>query len=124
MKVFSKDKIQPITLPGRQIWKAVGKDAFSESGKITYGFARFSAETGPTTPHHHAEEICYVLDAQKAWVRFGLNEEELGKKIPLESGFSMHIPALEWHQFSFEEDGFLEIIFIYGQVDNIRPEEK
>ena len=124
MKIFSREEIETIILPGRRIWKAVGKDAFSESGKITYGFARFDADMGIAAPHHHAEEICYVLDAQKAWVRFGPNEEELGRKIPLEAGFSMHIPALEWHQFGFEESGFLEVIFIYGQVDNIRPEEK
>jgi hypothetical protein len=31
---------------------------------------------------------------------------------------------MEWHAFEFDDDGFVELIFIYGQVENIRPEDK
>ena len=110
-------------LPGRLIWKVIGRESYSESNKITYGFARFSKEIGLTEPHHHAEEICYVLSSEKSFVHFGLTKDSLGDLYPLEAGMSLHIPELEWHQFVCKEGGYLEIIFIYGQVDNIRPEE-
>jgi len=123
MKIFLRDDIPAIDLPGRRIWKAIGKESSFESRKITYGFAHFSAAIGPAEPHHHAEEICYVLDADNAWVHYGPSQDQLGDLQPLQPGTTMHIPEMEWHQFVCEEGGFLDIIFIYGQVDNIRPEE-
>jgi hypothetical protein len=123
MKIIRKSDCQISELPGRNIWKVIGKESFSESKKISFGFARFSHVLGLPEPHHHAEEICYVLKSEKAFVRFGSAIDSLGDLHPLNGGMTMHIPELEWHQFVCEDGGYLEIIFIYGQVDNIRPEE-
>jgi len=123
MKIIRRSDCQLSELPGRNIWKVVGKESYSESKKISFGFACFSYTIGLPEPHHHAEEICYVLRSEKAFVRFGQASDSLGDLHPLEDGMSLHIPELEWHQFVCEDGGFLEIIFIYGQVENIRPEE-
>lgn len=123
MKLLNRKEISPIILPGRKIWKAIGKDALSKSGKMTYGFAHFCADYGPVEPHRHAEEICYVLNAEKAWVRYGPEKDKLGPRHALEAGMTIHTPPMEWHVFGYEEGGYLDILFFYGQVDNIRPEE-
>jgi hypothetical protein len=44
-------------------------------------------------------------------------------KVILEAGMVLHFDPLEWHVFEFEADGYVDIIFFYGQVTNIRPEE-
>lgn len=123
MKFLKREALKKECLPGRVIQKAVGKDGASTSGKITMGFARYSEESGPMEPHHHAEEVIYVLSAQKGYVRYGPSPKDLGERIVLEEGMTLHFPHLEWHVFEYEPDGHLEIIFIYGQVDHIRPEE-
>ncbi len=123
MKIIKKSDCQKNELSGRLIWRVVGKDSYSESKKISFGFAQFSDKIGVPEPHHHAEEICYVLRCEKSFVRFGPNIGSLGELHPLEAGMSLHIPEMEWHQFVCVEGGYLEIIFIYGQVENIRPEE-
>jgi len=123
MKIFTRDELPIETLPGRQIQKGVGKDALSNSGKITMGFARYSEESGDMEPHHHAEEVCYVLDAKDGWICFGHTKDNLGDRIKLEKGMTIHNPPLEWHVFGFDQGGYVDIIFIYGQVDQIRPEE-
>jgi len=123
MKLFSKNDIEPVALPGRRVWKGVGRDALVPSERITYGYARYAADFGPMEPHNHAEEVCFVIDAQDAWVRFGSEKDRMGGKTALEPGMTMHFPPLEWHVFGYEEGGYLEILFIYGQVDRIRPEE-
>ena len=123
MELIKRDQLEAVVLPGRAIQKAVGKDAFSESGRITMGFARYSEEVGVMDPHHHAEEVCYIVDAKDGWVRSGPEKDRLGERISLEPGMVMHNPALEWHVFGFDEGGYVDIVFIYGQVDNIRPEE-
>ena len=87
------------------------------------GFATYSEESGPMAPHHHAEEIIYVTGAKDAWVRYGESEDELTTRVDLEEGMTLHFPSLEWHVFEFAEGGFLDVIFFYGQVDQIRPEE-
>ena len=74
-------------------------------------------------PHNHAEEALYIIAAEKGWIRFGAGKEALGGKVYLEAGMTLHIPELEWHVFGYDEGGFIEAIFFYGQVDNIRPEE-
>ena len=123
MIIFKRDDLSIETLPGREIQKGVGKDGFSPSGKITMGFARYSEDSGIMEPHHHAEEVCYVLSAQNGWIRYGPSPENLSERIVLEAGMTIHNPELEWHVFGFEKGGHVEIIFIYGQVDKIRPEE-
>lgn len=123
MTYFKRDDLERITLPGRVIQTAVGKDGFSRSQKMTVGFAHYSAESGPMEPHHHAEEVIYVIDAKDGWVRSGPDKDELGSPVPLEAGMLLHIPPLEWHVFEYDKGGYLDLVFIYGQVDQIRPED-
>ena len=123
MEYFRRADLESVMLPGRVIQKAIGKDSYSESGKMTVGFARYSAESGIMEPHHHAEESLYVVDAKDGWVRYGLEKDKLGDPVPLEAGMVLHCPGLEWHVFEFDEGGYVDLIFIYGQVDQIRPED-
>lgn len=123
MNIIQRDNVEAIVLPGRQIQKVVGKDALSTSKRMTMGFATYSAEFGPMEPHQHAEEIVYVLSTEKGWLRKGLKKDQLGEAIPLQAGMTLHIPPLEWHVFEFSPGGHIDIIFFYGQVDHIRPEE-
>ena len=69
MDLIKREDLNKEFLPGRVIQKAVGKDAPNVSGKMTMGFARYSDESGPMDPHHHAEEIVYVLSAKDGWAR-------------------------------------------------------
>lgn len=124
MKSIKRDDLATEAMPGRIIQKAVGKDGFSISEKMTIGFARYSEQSGPMEPHNHAEEVCYIVDAKDGWVRFGAAQDQLDQKVDLEPGMILHNPPLEWHVFEYGDGGFVDIIFIYGQVDNIRPEEK
>lgn len=123
MKVFVQEDLKKENLPGRCIRKAVGKDGYSPSGKMTMGFARYSAESGPMEPHQHAEEILYITDARDGWIRSGKGKDSLGEKLYLQGGMVLHVPELEWHVFGYDGDGFVDAVFFYGQVDNIRPEE-
>ena len=123
MEILRRTELSEHALPGRVIQKAVGKDSASESAKMTMGFATYSQESGPMEPHHHAEEIVYILSAKDGWVRYGDSKEALPEKVALEPGTTLHIPSLLWHVFEFGEGGHVDIIFFYGQVDNIRPEE-
>ncbi len=123
MHITLRKNLDKLRLPGRIIQKAVGKDGASVSGKMTMGFGHYSTQSGPMEPHHHAEEIVYILNAQNGWVRMGPEKDKLGETVMLEAGMILHIPELEWHVFEYGEGGFVDIIFFYGQVDNIRPEE-
>ena len=123
MKCFRRADLERVPLPGRVIQKAIGKESYSESGKMTVGFARYSAESGIMEPHHHAEEALFVVDAKDGWVRYGPEKDKLEDSVPLEAGMVLHCPALEWHVFEFDEGGYVDLLFIYGQVDQIRPEE-
>lgn len=123
MKFLSRSELAKETLPGRVIQKAVGKDGASISQKMTMGFAHYSAESGPMEPHHHAEETIYTIDAKDGWLRYGPEKDKLDKKVSLEPGMVLHAPELEWHVFEYAEGGYVDIIFIYGQVENILPEE-
>jgi mannose-6-phosphate isomerase-like protein (cupin superfamily) len=123
MEIIERGQLERILLPGRAIQTAVGKDAFSKSSRMTMGYARYSAETGPMEPHHHAEEIVYIISADRGWIRSGPEKDQLGDPIPLRADMTVHIPPLEWHVFEYDEGGHLDILFFYGQVDNIRPED-
>ncbi len=123
MKLIRRNQIEKIFLPGRMIQKAVGKDGLSSSGKMTMGFAHYSEQSGPMEPHHHAEEIVYILDTKDGWVRKGTAKENLGHKIKIVAGMTLHFPHLEWHVFEYKKGGFVDIIFFYGQIEKIRPEE-
>lgn len=123
MKILHRDSLPLHRLPGRIIQKAVGKDAASASARMTMGFARYSEESGPMEPHHHAEEIVYILSARDGWLRYGPDKSDLPNRIPLAVGMTLHIPALEWHVFDHAPGGHVDIVFFYGQVDAIRPED-
>ena len=123
MNIIDRGTLPKEVLPGRIIQKAVGKDAYSRSGKMTMGFGRYCAEVGEMEPHRHAEEIVYVVSADKGFVRYGASQNELNCAEPLETGMTLHIPELAWHVFEYGEGGHVDIIFFYGQTENIRPEE-
>jgi len=112
-----------VRLPGRDIQRIIGKDAYLASGKMTVGTARYSDDAGPMAPHQHAEECIVVLDAQGARVRYGPAPDDLPTVIDLEAGLVLHIPELEWHVFEWDTGGHADCMVIYGQVDNIRPED-
>jgi mannose-6-phosphate isomerase-like protein (cupin superfamily) len=123
MKIIKRNDLGKEFLPGRAIQKAVGRDSYSSSNKMTMGFANYSKENGLMEPHHHAEEIVFIVGSKDGWVRYGGDSVNLGEPIMLSTGMILHIPALEWHMFEFSEGGYVDIIFFYGQVDKIRPEE-
>jgi hypothetical protein len=123
MKLFRRDEIVKTKLPGRTLQVAVGKEAVSKSEKVMVGFAHYSAESGPMEPHQHVEEAIYVLNAQKGWFRYGPTKEKLGDPVHLEGGMILHFPPWEWHVFEYGENGYIDIIFIYGQVENIYPQK-
>ena len=123
MTILQRSELEKIPLPGRIIQKAVGKDGASISGKMTMGFANYSEASGPMEPHHHAEEIVYILESEKGWMRRGESKDALGDRIRLIPGMICHIPELEWHVFEYDEGGHVDIAYFYGQVDNIRPED-
>lgn len=123
MFIIRKDELTREVLPGRIITKAIGRDNPSESGRMTVGYADYCAEAGQMIPHNHAEEAVFIIRSEKGYVRCGNDQNNLGERIPLEAGMLLHIPALEWHVFEHDQGGRIEIIFIYGQVDHIRPEE-
>ncbi len=123
MELLRREDLPKTRLPGRIIQKTIGRDASVASRKITMGFAQYSAEAGPMTPHQHAEEAIYVISSHNGWVRFGEDQNRLCPPVPLSAGMTLHFPELEWHVFEYEEGGHVDIVFFYGQVDNIRPEE-
>lgn len=120
-----RDELEKAFLPGRVIENAVGKGLNYpiRSGKMTICYARYSAESGPMEPHNHAEETVVVVAGERCYVKFGPSKDQLDQKQMLKPGDVMHFPELEWHVFGYEEGGFLDALCIYGQVDNIRPED-
>lgn len=111
-------------LPGRDLQRLVGKGASMASMRMTVGTAHYSDASGPMAPHQHAEETIYVLDCHNATARYGPSADELPNIIPLEPGLTLHTPEWEWHVFNWEPGGgYADVIVIYGQVDNIRPED-
>ena len=123
MIVLRKDELEHELLPGRIITKAVGRGSPSGSERMTVGYADYCAEAGPMEPHNHAEETVFIIRSEKGYLRRGDDKDHLGERVSLEAGMLVHFPPLEWHVFEYDEGGRIEIIFIYGQVDNIRPEE-
>ena len=118
MKLIERKDVTRKPLPGRVIQLVTGASgAISHSDVITMGFARYSAESGPMEPHHHVEEIVYILTSKNGYVRhggFGEKATELGERIELKPGMILHFPAFEWHVFEYEEGGYVDIIFYYS----------
>jgi hypothetical protein len=122
MRLIRREDLEEFQLPGRIIQRAVGKDGFSRSTRMTVGFARHSGTTGHE-PHHHAEEFVYILSARNSRVRYGPSVDRLGSPLAVEGGMMLHFPDLEWHVFDVGHEGYVDALFFYGQVDNIRPED-
>lgn len=123
MEFVNRDDIPRQGLPGRGIQKAVGKDSAIISKKMTVGYATYSEEFGPMAPHNHAEETIIIVDAYNGWIRTGSGSDDLPERLPVKKGMIIHFEPLEWHVFEYGNKGFIDVIFIYGQADNIRPEE-
>jgi len=123
MRLFRREDLEKVQLPGRVIQKAVGKDSFSQSMRMTMGFARHSGWSGRGEPHRHAEEVAYILSTKDGWVRYGASPDHLGSPVALEAGMTLHFAEMEWHAFELGAGGHVDAIFFYGQVDNIRPED-
>jgi hypothetical protein len=124
MRLLEKGGLESETLPGRIITKAVGRNAPSGSGRMTVGYADYRREAGAMAPHNHAEETVFIIRSDRGYVRCGQAENALGERIALKAGMLLHFAPLEWHVFEYDEGGCVEILFIYGQVDHIRPEEQ
>jgi hypothetical protein len=118
MNLIERANVAKNPLPGRVIQLVTGgKGAVSVSDVITMGFATYSAENGSMSPHRHVEEIVYILSAKDGYTRyggFGDKPDELGERIQLEEGMTLHISADEWHVFEFDEGGHVDIIFFYS----------
>jgi mannose-6-phosphate isomerase-like protein (cupin superfamily) len=118
MKLVERKDVVKKPLPGRVIQLVAGASgAVSLSNVITMGFARYSEESGPMEPHHHVEEVVYILESKEGYVRYGGSGEkptELGERISLRPGMILHFPAQEWHVFEYEKGGHVDIIFFYS----------
>ena len=123
MDSVQRNSVPVVRLPGRDIQRIVGKDAALASGRMTVGSAHYSDASGPMAPHQHAEETIFVLAAHDSWTRYGESPDDLPNRVELEPGLTLHIPELEWHVFEWAPDGYADVVVIYGQVDNIRPED-
>jgi mannose-6-phosphate isomerase-like protein (cupin superfamily) len=124
MERMESGKVEGKYLKGRIVRECIGASpAPVASDRMTVGFARYCEDVGPMEPHHHAEETIYVVSAKNVWVRFGGSQENLDHKVDLKDGDLLHFPELEWHVFEYSEGGFLDIVYIYGQTTNIRPED-
>lgn len=118
MKLVKRENVKKKPLPGRVLQLVTGAEgSVSPSDVITMGFARYSVESGPMDPHHHVEEVVYILESVDGYVRhggYGEEPNELGERIPLEPGMTLHFPPDEWHVFEYDEGGHVEIIFMYS----------
>lgn len=123
MKFIKRKDIEKNKLKGRTIESAVGKDSIIQSKSMTICFAKYSAESGEMEPHNHAEETVVILDCHDGWVKFGPTKDNLLNKVYLEKNMILHFDELEWHVFGYDNNGYIDALCIYGQVDNIRPEE-
>jgi hypothetical protein len=121
--VLHRNEIAKEALVGRVLQRAIGKNSASESQKMTVSFAHYSSESGAMEPHHHAEETVYIIDARNGWIRKGPSKSNLPEKVPVSAGTVLHFDELEWHVFEYGAGGFIDALCIYGQVDNIRPED-
>jgi hypothetical protein len=123
MRVLQRDDIVREKLPGRVLQRAVGRQSASASGRMTVSFCRYSAESGPMEPHQHAEETVVILGAVDGWIRKGPAKDRLTEKVAVRTGTVLHFDELEWHVFEYGDGGYIDAVCIYGQVDNIRPED-
>ena len=123
MKIVKKDQVIIDPLPGRGLLRVIGKDSHFESKRMTVGYAKYSSEYGVMEPHAHVEETVIITKVKDGWVSWGDSKDNLTGTKKLEEGMVLHIPDDEWHVFTYDEGGYVEIIFIYSGIDNVRPED-
>lgn len=125
MDFIKKEELPQKVIPGRKVWTAFGVGGLFESNSMTFGYGRFSPEYGTAEPHNHSEELVYVVDCNTAYVRFGSSKNNLGEKIYLHSGETVHFQNLEWHVLGYDDtkNGFLDVVYFYPTAKNIRPED-
>lgn len=123
MEIIERSNMPLDELPGRSIQRAVGKNSAFDSGAMTVGYAGYSAKCGVMEPHRHAEETVVVFDVKDGRVCWGDDKDNMPHSRELERGMILHIPENEWHAFYYDEGGFVDIVFIYGTSDNVRPED-
>lgn len=123
MRVINRETMPVDALPGRDLQRAVGKNSASDSDAMTVGYATYSAKSGDMEPHSHAEETVIIMDSNQGEVLWGPTKENLVHSCKLEHGMVLHIPKNEWHVFRYGEGGFVDIVFIYGTSENVRPED-
>lgn len=124
MNLVNKSDIKVDALPGRGLKRIVGKNSYFTSDSMTVGYALYSDEFGAMKPHSHAEETVIITRAIDGYISWGDSMNNMQKTERLIEGMVLHIPENEWHVFHYEKGGEIEIIFIYGQSDNCRPEDK
>lgn len=124
MNYINKNSIAIDALPGRGLVRVIGKNSCFDSDKMMVGYALYSAEYGKMEPHAHAEETVIITKAINGYVSWGDEKNHMKDTIRLLEGMVLHIPENEWHMFHYDEGGTVEIIFIYGQTENCRPEDK
>lgn len=124
MNLVNKSDIEIDALVGRGLKRIIGKNSHFASDSMTVGYALYSEEYGAMEPHAHAEETVIITKSINGYVSWGESKDNLYKTERLEAGMILHIPENEWHVFHYEKGGEIEIIFIYGQSDNCRPEDK
>jgi hypothetical protein len=123
MNFVDTHKLEGRVLPGRIIYKATGQDGPMVSSRMTVSFGTYAGEYGPMTPHRHAEECVYIVHSLRGRVRYGGKPDALEHSLMLGDGMLLHFPENEWHVFEFDPGGRIDAMFIYGQTDNIRPED-
>lgn len=124
MKIIDRDHMSADLLPGRKLQRAVGKNSYSDSDAMTVGYAAYSVESGLMEPHQHAEETVVIIDSKDGYVFWGPDKDQLHQNVKLCKGMILHIPENEWHVFTYDDGGFVDIVFIYGTSGNIRPEDQ
>ena len=123
MKYINKNNITIDALPGRGLVRVVGKNSAFDSNEMTVGYAVYSKEFGEMEPHSHAEETVIITKSINGYVSWGDDKNNLTETTKLAEGMILHIQNGEWHRFHYDEDGMVEIIFIYGSTENCRPED-
>lgn len=124
MKFINKKDVPVDALPGRGLLRIVGKNSVFDSDQMSVGYALYSETYGEMEPHSHAEETVIITRSVNGWIEWGDAKDHLTHRCALEEGMVFHIPAGEWHVFRYEAGGMVEIVFIYGQADQVRPEDK
>jgi hypothetical protein len=121
--VLKRTDLDPVKLAGRTLQKAVGGpcEGTVTITRMTVGFARYSERSDGTAPSRRGDDL---HRRRPEWLHPpGTAPDQRGDRVQPEAGMILHFAELEWHVFEWDEDGHIDALFIYGQVDNIRPDQ-